>query len=195
MNFDLEEKLTGLVQENKIEEAIGVAEGALLDFPHTAFHKVLGRNLLHHTQALANHIDDFYKSAPKGSKVKAMYAEMNGFTVNYDLWFVNLFAFKNCGDLDDLDWLAVFDFYSDEILVLTGMEDLQSVYKDYMENEKWNDKTLEDTSALSELIIILRLQELFSEVRKVATVQNLSWKNIPLFSTAHDSEMIYKTKG
>lgn len=191
MDFNLEEELIEHLNKGKISQAISLAEGELKKLPQSEFHKIIGRDLLHLKEALVIFVDNFYKSAPKKSKVKAMYAEMNGFTINYDLWFINLFAFENCGDVDDLDWLADFDYYSDEILEISGLEDIQAVYKDYMENEKWDDKNLEQSCEVCEMIIILKLQQLFQQSQKLATEQNMTWVKVPLFATAHDSDIIY----
>jgi len=119
---------------------------------------------------------------------------MNGFTINYDLWFIDLFGYSELGTLDDLDWLSEFEYSSEKSMTISSFEDLQSVYEEYMENEKWRDKELEKASKICELLIILRLQELFKEAKIIATQRNLDWKDIPLFATAHDYDMIYEVK-
>src|SRR5690606_30433796 len=131
-----------------------------------------------------NYLNEFYKNAKDEIEVKAIYSEMNGFTINYDLWFIDLFAFTECGGLEDLDWLADFEVSSVDSMTITGFEELQSVYEDYMENEKWSDEKLEEACEICELIIILKLQELFRETKKLAIEKNFEWANISLFATA-----------
>ncbi len=191
MEIDLIEKLHELVRESKLDEAINVAEVELVKLPVTDFHKIIGRTLLHLPGALTSFIDKFCREAKKETEVKAIYAEMNGFTINYGLWFINLFAFNQCGGLDDLDWLSDFETASDKVMVISGFEDLQAVYKDYMENEKWEDSELAKACEICEHLIILRLQQLFREAKKLAILKNLRWKNMPVFATAHDYDMVY----
>jgi hypothetical protein len=192
--MNIEEKINNLVSTNQLDKAIRLTEEKLAILPQTDFHKIIGRNLLHLTEQLINYIDKFYDIAQNEIEVQAIYSEMNGFTINYDLWFIDLFAFTECGGLDDLDWLADFEVSSDESMIISGFEDLQSAYEDYMENEKWEDHTLKEASEICELLIILRLQELFKEIKKLATDRRLNWVNISLFTTAHDSEMVYEAK-
>lgn len=192
--MDIAEELDKLVLYNQLEKAIALAEGELTKLPITDFHKIIGKNLLHLSEPLEKYITDFYKNAKGKIDVKAMYSEMNGFTINYDLWFIDLFAFTKCGVLDDLDWLADFEVSSDHSMTIAGFEELQAVYKDYMENEKWRDEALDDAGEICELLIVLRLQELFKEAKKIAINKNLDWAEIPLLATAHDYDMVYEAK-
>jgi protein involved in temperature-dependent protein secretion len=62
MNFELADKLYGLLESKKLAEAITLAEQELRNIPTTDFHKILQRNLLHLTSDLTNHIQTFDKS-------------------------------------------------------------------------------------------------------------------------------------
>ncbi len=193
MNFDLADDVKRLVEINKIDTAIDLAENELKKLPVTDFHKVLGRDFLSLTEELIEFITHFYKQAAKDIEVKAMYSEMNGFTINYDLWFLDLFAFKTCGGLEDTDWLADYEFSIEESMVLIGMEDIQAVYEDYMENEKWSDNNVENAMEICEIIIVLRLQELFKKSIDSARERKYEWSKIPVFATAHDYEILYSS--
>jgi hypothetical protein len=194
MNFDLAEQLNEFLLDNDLDKAINLTENKLSELPKTDFHKILGKDLKHLTASLANYIDDFYKTSKEKIDVKAIYSEMNGFTINYDLWFIDLFAFTKCGGVDDLDWLSDFEVSSYDSLTITGFEDLQTVYEDYMENEKWKDNDLVETCEVCELLIILRLQELFREAKKLAVDKKLESADIPIFVTAHDYDLIYQAR-
>jgi hypothetical protein len=194
MEFDLADEVKKLVETNKIDTAIEIAENELKKIPVTDFHKVLGRNFLNLSDDLTEFITYFYTQAAKEIEVKAMYSEMNGFTINYDLWFLDLFAFKTCGGLDDTDWLADYEFSIEESMVLSGLEDIQAVYEDYMKNEKWSDGNLENAMEVCEIIIVLRLQELFKKSIDSAIEKKIEWSKIPIFATAHDYEILYSSK-
>jgi hypothetical protein len=193
MDIDFLEKLNELIVQNQINKAIDIAETTLSGLPNTDFHKIIGKDLLHLKDDLKIYIDDFYNKAKDKIDVKAIYSEMNGFTINYDLWYIDMFAYKQCEGLDDTNWLAYFNFAADLMMSISGFEDLQTVYEDYMENEKYKDKALKKACEICEYLIILRLQELFQAVQFTAKNENLAWHAIPIFVTAHDYALIYKT--
>ncbi|MBW1297921.1 hypothetical protein [Aquimarina litoralis] len=218
MNFDLLNELTKLLHENELERAIELSENKLNELPSTDFHKVLNKNLLHLKPKLAIYLENFITSAikyfsetPKPKKInflekvfgkkenkfesnvnlKAVYCEMNGFTINNDKWFIDLFAydFYNGMDPEDLDWLCDFKFDSNNSLIITGLEELQAAFKNYMEHSENNNENEKKSMEICELIIILKLQELF---RHTYIENNKKWTEIPILVTAHDYEMIYK---
>ncbi|MDD5151399.1 MAG: hypothetical protein PHC28_13155 [Flavobacterium sp.] len=215
MDFiEFENRLNELIKIGEIGEAIQIAEDELNKIPSTSFHKIINRNLLHLTKELNDYINDFYKISKNhlegngkgflnslfskkedtGKTLKAIYCEMNGFTINYDLWFISLQGFSSCNDLDDIEWLGDSEYDYERYLTISGFEDLQSVYKDYMNNERWDEENLETACELCAILITLRLEELFKELYTKSISKNIPWTEIPLFVTSHDSELIYRTK-
>lgn len=205
MNFELADKLSELLDSKKLDEAIAIAEQELKNIPTTDFHKILDKNLLHLTSDLAKHINEFDKSTKEvlkkkqgfiknlfgsGKEVKpaAYYCEMNGFTINYDRWFIDLFSFENYS-LTDWEWLS--DFYDSTAndLTIKGLEEIQKAFEDVHENNRFEEPNIEKAYEFCELLVILRLQELFRETYKM---NQGDWDKIPMFVTAHDYEMIYK---
>ncbi len=205
MNFDLANKLSNLLESKKLDEVIAITEKALREIPTTGFHKILDRNLLHLTSELTNHIQTFDESTKvvlkkkqgfiknlfslgKEIKPAAYYCEMNGFTINYDRWFIDLFSFENYR-MTDWEWLS--DFYDSTATDFTiiGFEDIQKVFKDVHENNRFDEPNINKAYEVCELLVILRLQELFKETYKT-NKDNLSI--IPMFVTAHDYDLIYR---
>ncbi|GAB3019398.1 hypothetical protein GCM10027284_43350 [Cyclobacterium sediminis] len=205
MNFELADKLSELLESKKLDEAIAIAEQELKKIPKTDFHKILDKNLLHLTSDLAKHINEFDKTTKEvlkkkqgfiknlfgsGKEVKpaAYYCEMNGFTINYDRWFIDLFSFENYS-LTDWEWLS--DFYDSTAndLTITGFEEIQNAFEDVHENNRFEEPNIEQAYEVCELLVILRLQELFRETYKD---EESEWCKTPMFVTAHDYEMIYK---
>jgi len=120
---------------------------------------------------------------------------MNGFTINCDLWFLDLFAFDKVGGTDDTDWLADWEEGNSTInsFPLTGYEELQATYQVYMDNEKYKESKIQAASDVAELLIVLRLQELVREAVEAAKSNSLSWATIPVFASAHDYyDTVYK---
>lgn len=205
MNFELADKLSELLESKKLDEAIAMAEKELKNIPTTEFHQIIDRNLLHLTSDLATHIKEFDKSTRLVLKKKqgfiksifgpvkeiepaAYYCEMNGFTINYDRWFIDLFSFENCS-LTDWEWLSEFYDSTENDLTITGFEDIQKVFEDVHENDRFEEPNIDKAYEVCELLVILRLQELFRETYKM---NQGDWDKIPMFVTAHDYELIFK---
>lgn len=188
MNFKLAEDISGLLVDDKLDAAILLAETKLKEQVPTDFNKLLGKNLLHQTDKLVDFFSDFYDTVNVNLDIKAIYAEMNGFTINCDLWFLDLFAFDKVGGTDDTDWLADWEEGNSTInsFALTGYEELQATYQDYMDNEKYKDSKIKAASDVAELLIVLRLQELVKSATDTAKNKNLPWATIPVFASAHD---------
>jgi len=205
MNFELADKLSELLESKKLDEAIAMSEQELKNIPTTDFHKILDKNLLHLTSDLAKHINEFDKSTKEvlkkkqgfiknlfgsGKEVKpaAYYCEMNGFTINYDRWFIDLFSFESYS-LTDWEWLS--DFYDSTAndLTITGFEEIQKAFEDVHENNRFEEPNIDKAYEVCELLVILRLQELFGETYKL---NQGDWDKIPMFITAHDYELIFK---
>lgn len=188
--YELEEEVIELIKVEKINEAITLAETELDKMPKNDFHKIIGRNLLNLTNDTNEFLTQVYKkSTEELSEVKSIYCEMNGFTINPDLWFVTGMSFSFCNDLNDTDWLADYEYFFEMALVISGYEDLQKTYNDYVKNEKWD---LEDSADLCAIIISLRLLELFKKTYDIFKDKS-EWTKIPIFVNSHDSEIIYKT--
>jgi len=206
MNFELADKLYGLLESKKLDEAIALAEKKLIEIPTTDFHKILGRNLLHLTSGLASYIKAFENSTKgvlkkkqgfvknifgSGREIKpaAYYCELNGFAINYDRWYINLFSFENYS-LTDWDWLSDFYDSASDDLTITGFEDIRKVFQDVHENNRFEELNIKKAYEVCELLVILRLQELSREVYKT---NKGDWDNIPMFVTAHDYDLIFKS--
>ena len=205
MNFELADKLTELLEVKKLDEAIELAESELRQIPKTDFHKIIGKDLKHLTNDLRVFIETFDRETAKVLKKKrgflksifgpnsnvkpaAFYCEMNGFTINYDRWFIDLFSFENF-ETDDWDWLSDFYDSTAKDMTIAGFEELQATFQDVHENNRFDEPNIDKAYEVCELLVILRLQELFREAYK----DNKSeWAIIPMFITAHDYEMIYR---
>lgn len=188
--YEFEKLMAQKVKTGKLEEAIKLTEEKLSSRKTSGFHKIIGRDLLHLKESINEFLVDFYKSAlVNAEEVKALSCEMNGFTINYDLWFVTGVSLGFCNNLDDTDWLADFNYYYEMGLVVEGFEDLQKEYEDYMVNEKWDDNELEEINDYCALLITLRLQQAFEYAHNEYKGKS-EWTSIPLFITSHESEVI-----
>ncbi len=195
MNFEFSDNISKLLNEDKLNEAIIVAEKKLAEQVPTDFNKLSGKKLLHQTDELVIYFSSFYETIKNKLDIKAFYAEMNGFTINCDLWFLDLFAYNKVGGTDDTDWLADWEEGNSTFssFPLTGYEELQAIYQDYADNGRYKDSLLNAASDAAEILIILRLQELVKAATISAKNKNLPWAVIPVFASAHDYyNIVYK---
>jgi hypothetical protein len=187
MNDTNSEKIQAFVAANTLEKAIAIAERVIAKNKISDFAPLVSKDILHLTDSLVAYIDTFIAKASKEVEVKALYAEMNGFAINYDLWFVELFAFDKNEGLEDADWLADYAYAApDEEFVITGLEEIQAVYKDYMDKDKWENDKMEAAAEDGVILIVLRLQELFKAAKESAKAKNMAWAHLPIYVTAHD---------
>jgi hypothetical protein len=195
--MDIFNNLNKLVLINDIDNAINIAEKSLLNLPHTDFHKIIGKNLLHLTEDLINFISKFYNNIKNQFNIKAIYSEMNGFGINYDLWYLELFGYEVCEGLNELFWFSEYDCFTKNGITITGFEDLQNAFRNYHERETispMEQETVSKVYEICELLIVLRFHELFRESLIIAKQKKLNWIEIPLFATAHDTGLVYEVK-
>ena len=197
MDFELSETLGELLKQDKLDEAISIAETKLRQHTKTDFNKILGRDINNLSDDFADYIDEFYKKINSRMTVKAIYCEMNGFTINPDLWFVDLFAYDTFGGTEDYDWLADWDQEnsSKESFILSGYEDIQTVYESYMKKENWKNDVESTAHGICELLVVLRLQELMKNTFQLGRQKGQQWTTVPVLVTAHDYyDMVYKVE-
>jgi hypothetical protein len=151
--------------------------------PSTPFHIVVSLDFTNSHSAVAGYIQKFISGSKLGDDLQAIYTETNGFDINPDEWYFELFGFNNCGTTDDLEWLCDWQAESEYAAVLTGMEELQKVYA----SEAFQKPEYTAASELCSLLIVLKFQKLIFESAKL--IENLS---VPIFATAHDYDFIYK---
>lgn len=204
MDFDIEEILQKLINDDKLSEAIQFAEKGLSKFESTDFPEIIGEDLLNQVKELEKYLDSCFRKIKRKSliesfwnqnneeSIKAIYGEMNGFSINYDLWFVDFFKFNFIGEKDDLDWLADGQGLSNKSFIIKGFEEIQKIYQVHHQNKMYEYDEHEDAADTCDYVVILRLFELFYEVINKGKLENKEWSKIPFFVTSHDCELVYK---
>ncbi|RPE12007.1 hypothetical protein EGT74_00170 [Chitinophaga lutea] len=190
------EHIQDLLRAGQIAEAIRETETKLGLLPSSDFHGVIGKDLLHLQPALTSFLNHFYTDMKEEEELdmKAMYIEMNSFTIQYDRWFLHVLGYESLSDRDNLDWLTDFSGESEKSLVITGYEALQEANKKYMQSEGYRNDDLRQACELQELLVILRVQELVSHT-VTAGKGKFPWADLPVFVAAHDYEdLMFITK-
>jgi hypothetical protein len=182
-----------MVPHGKLEQCIAYFENGLRSLKPTPYHAVLGKSFLHEREELAEWVTEFARKAD-AEKVglKALYLEMNGFTINPDEWHCNLFGYKTAGDIWDLDWLSGWDAEQRERFVLTGMEDVQQAYADLFAGE---DQPLAVRLAeeVTDHLVTARFMQLVGAAHELAKARFTGLDGMPVLATAHDWDTVHQT--
>lgn len=177
--IELIDELPPACQKGEIPLTIERITAELRALPKSPFHAALDLGFTNPPEKVARHVDKFIQL--QEDEVAAVYAEMNGFDINTDAWFFDLFSFTEYGGHEDYDWLAEFESEDLDPLTLTGMEPLQKVYAEFQGKKKYA-----KASEVCSLLVIARFQDLLR--RSLPLTKRL--KAAPLLATAHDYDYI-----
>jgi hypothetical protein len=149
--------------------------------PSSPFHVVLDLSITNDPSHAAAHFDRFFTVESRRFQLGAAYTEMNGFDINPDLWYCDLFAYPQDGGDEDHDWLS--DWKSDrfDAYVITGLEELQAIYASAAFREKAN----RAASYVSSLLVVVKFQRFMA-----AAAGGMKQLRFPLYATAHDFDFI-----
>lgn len=162
--------------------------------PDSPSHLVLEVDFTNDPAEVASHFDQFVTE--QQGKLAAIYTETNGFFINFDLWYFDLFGYSRYGGRDDYDWLAAFETSYEHSIALTGMGSLQQAYKQVWDSKVYHilsyggDPTVEqlkETNGLCDLLVVLRFQNLIQ--RSAALMQKV---DVPVLATSHEYDFIYE---
>jgi hypothetical protein len=151
--------------------------------PFNPFHKVLRQNFSIETKTIAYHFDQYFCVTSEQLQINAIYAEMNGFQINPDGWFFNIFAYKHYSGMSCLDWLSRPDFEPSYSICLYGMEELQTVYK----REYHNPQISRYSKELCDLLVLCKFQDL---IRRSS--REMKMVHVPILATAHDYDCVVR---
>lgn len=133
------------------------------------------------------YVNEFIAECSSFFNVESVYLEMNGFDINFDRWYFDLFAYTEyVSDPDDLDWLCEWSSPDWEPLTLIGMEEIQEEFRWYMENEAWRQKEHKATEEIATLLVMVRFVQLVSEALQSGPLT----KPVPVLATAHDFDIL-----
>lgn len=179
--FTLANELTPAIRCGDTSTAITRVSEVIRTMPSSPYHLVLDLNFTNSRQSIARQFEQFISDQKNRSKIKAVYAEMNGFFINPGLWYFNLFAYDQNKGHEDYDWLATLGSEPSPKFVLTGMEELQKIYKyyRYLENPRYEARDFCD------LLVVCKFQDLLK--RSIPYVHEF---HEPVLATAHDYDFI-----
>lgn len=179
--FATMKRLTPALRRGDLEACEQEVAKQIRALPVTPFDIVLDLSISNAPADAAAHFDRFFHQESARISIAAAYTEMNGFAINPDRWYCDLFAYSANGGHDDYDWISDWQSKRFEDYTINGLERLQEVYASDAFQEKAND----DMSYMSSLMVVIKFQRFMQ--RASAYMKQLSF---PLYVTAHDFDFI-----
>lgn len=175
--FKVAKKAIPYLLQNDYTQCETIVKRALEDEAPSPFHLVLESEFSNDPQEVATYFDAFFEHESNRMTIAAIYTETNGFDINPNRWYFDLFAYEADGGLDAPDWIS--DWQSDNWpeCTLTGMEGLQEIYA--------ATELGSEAAYLSSLLVVIKFQKLIFSARPLMKIGQ-----IPVYSTGHDYDLI-----
>ncbi|MEZ6138886.1 MAG: hypothetical protein R3C53_28710 [Pirellulaceae bacterium] len=186
MNVDLWQTVDTYLRSNNVDGAAADLESRLRATATDRFVSLADSHFTNSPRDVLSHINRFITACQSTFDVRAVYLEMNGFDINYDRWYFDLFAYKEYSDEpDDLDWLCDWTSPDWDQVTLAGLEETQEDFRWYMENKIYEKKTHDEEKEIATLLVMVRFVQLIRSTLDVGPLQC----PVPLLATAHDFDM------
>jgi len=177
---ELEEQLLPVLRSGNLEGCETAVVAKLREIPDSPFHCVIDSVISSRPFDAAAAFDLFFERESSRMTIAAAYTEMNGFYINPNRWYCDLFAYSSYGGHADHDWLCHYQSEGVTPFVIRGMEPLQAVYA-----SSFGMKSFEPAADLSSLLVVIKFQQFMR--RAAAHMRRLQF---PLLVTAHDFDFI-----
>ena len=150
------------------------------------FNRLITAHFTNPPSQIYDSIIAFHADCSKRFTVKAIYLEMNGFEINPDRWYFDLFGYKSAPPNDDsFDWISEWQSPDSPTVTLTGLESIQELFATYIGNKLYQDKNKAYNEELATLLVMAKFCRLISGSLKNNKL------GVPVYATAHDFDLIY----
>jgi len=150
------------------------------------FNSLIEANFTNSPSQIYSAVFAFSNERNKIFDLKAIYLEMNGFDINPDRWYFDLFGYDTVPENDDsLDWLTDWKSPDYPNITLTGLESIQKLYSNYMSKKLYKDEDKKQNEELATLLVMAKFCGLIAESLKNNKTA------IHVYATAHDFDIIY----
>lgn len=175
-------------KNNDVPGAISLLEEFISSSDSQRFACVVGASFLNFPASVLGELNRFIETNEKQFDVKAAYIEMNGFDINYDRWYFDLFAYSRYSpQFDETEWLCEWQSPSWPDIELSGMASAQQAFAWYHEQRIWESQP--DFKPIYEATMLLVMAKFAGFIGSVLKAGRLT-KPIPVLVTAHGFESI-----
>jgi len=183
--FELQEELTPILRAGDTARCERTVAERLATLPRSPFHIALDLTITNPLTEIAAHFDGFFRLVAARFQIGAAYTEMNGFDINPNRWFFDVFAYRQYGGHDDYNWIANWQSEPYDDMTITGLEELQKAYA----SRAFRDERFRDASYVAGLLVVTKFQDLIR--RAAAHMRELRF---PLLATAHEYDFILEVR-
>lgn len=185
MDTILWDAINAKIRTTDIAGAVEHLEYLLAQEKHPHFIELIGADFSNSASDILSEINAFIKDCQSRFELKAVYLEMNGFDINPDCWYFDLFGYDDYSDIQtDSDWLCDWSSTDWPKVVLHGLESVQTAFEEYHRNELWKDDVFERPYEIAELLVLCKFMALVESALK-----GVREKDIPIIATAHDFDI------
>ncbi len=170
-----------------IQGAVDDLEARLAREKADRFKGLIGGRFDNPPGAIAASIDQFVGFCRESFDVQAVYLEMNGFDINYDRWYFDLFGYKEYVSVpDDIEWLCEWSSGDWPKVTLTGLEPVQGDFAWYHENRIYERKEYKPAYDIAVLLVMAKFVRLVESAVRTGPLAC----GVPVLATAHEFETI-----
>ncbi len=191
-------ELAPYLRQGDLDHCIQRVTSILQGLPNSPYHVVLDMDFTNDPRVVAAYFDNFVASEATNHVLAALYTETNGFFINPDEWYFDIFGYESYGEHENYNWLAGWDVSASDSMTLTGMEKLQQVYQYHEETGYFEVLSYGGNSEVQQvriavdfcdLLIVLRFQNLIR--RSVPFMEHV---RVPILATSHEYDFIYEIR-
>lgn len=130
MNTKLWNMIDKKFRHSDIRGAVSSLEKKLSKEPTDSFKGLIGKEFSNSPLSILTEINKFIRAWDRSFDIKAVYLEMNGFDINYDRWYFDLFGYDRYEENPmDLEWLCKWQSEDWKQIRLIGLESIQKEFE------------------------------------------------------------------
>jgi hypothetical protein len=184
MNYDIWDEVDKRIQ--RPNEAGQFISDLMENCKDKTFNGLIPISFTNPVEQIQNSIAAFCSECNKTFGTKAIFLEMNGFDINPDRWYFDLFGYKTFPqDNKSMDWIS--DWQSPEFpdVTLTGLESIQELFDGYIKNKLYKDEDKAYNEELATLLVMAKFCQLIDK-----SLENQK-PAIRVLVSAHDFDIFY----
>jgi hypothetical protein len=179
--FSTIKRLTPILRQGDLDACEREVVSEMQKLPASPFHIAIDLSIANDPVEAADHFDRFFELESKRFQIGAAYTEMNGFDINPNSWFCNVFAYPADGGNEEWGWLSDWQSERFEDYQIIGLERLQDAYR----SEAFRERENRSARYMSNSMVVVMFQRF---MRRAASHMELL--RFPLYTTAHDFDFI-----
>ena len=148
---EFQDHLVPILRSGDLDACERTVVEQIRSLPRSPFDLSIEVNISNSPADAARHFDRFFQVEAQKIAIAAAYTEMNGFYINPELWYCDVFAYTAYGGHAEYDWLSDWQTEGFPRYPIRGMEVLQAVYA----SRAYGEKSFRDAENMSSLLVVI----------------------------------------